>query len=163
MVREKAWNVHLSLVLCQVVCRSRPRARVSGRRAAGVVREIPRLHVGGRYRGWTTGEVRRCLGVTGGPLLFFLRADACLLGGFVEDVGRRSRGPRIGTPLRGKQSRTWPHPGLRVLGEEVGAEAVLQSRPNEIRITLKEEEARPPLTRLRSRDLTEFDGGLVLL
>ena len=49
MVREKAWNVHLSLVLCQVVCRSRPRARVSGRQAAGGVREIPGLHVGGRF------------------------------------------------------------------------------------------------------------------
>ena len=69
----------------------------------------------------------------------------------------------MGTQLHKKQSRTWPHPGLRVLGEEVGAEAVLQSRPNEIRITLIEEEARPPLTRLRPRDLTEFDGGLVLL
>ena len=54
--------------------------------------------------------------------VFFLGAEACLLGGFVEDVG-------------GRRS---------VLGEAGDAKAVLQCRSSEIRIPVKEGEGVGP-------------------
>ena len=76
-----------SLVLCQVMCRRRPRARVSGRRAkAGGDRKIPGFWDRVLSMEDAHGAVEAA---TLGNSVVFLRAEACFLGGFVEYVGHR--------------------------------------------------------------------------
>ena len=110
-------------VFCQVLCRRRRRARVSGGRKNGprspkllgsspFFGESIRQRVG---RGWHVGRVRRCQGDAEELRcsFFFLRTEPCFLDGFVETwvsaLSLRFQSPAQGQTAAWKQSRIWPH------------------------------------------------------